>query len=133
VWQSAEDLKKFQSSPEYKEFDSRVKAVQAGPGNTVRVKFVGDPEKPFRCLTTEVVTGRPRSGKNFDDLIEAAQGVFSALKGAPGYYPSPTYGEVVGRPATYYIILGWHTPEVRRPISKPDYNVGTHLPFWSGP
>lgn len=97
----------------------------------MQVMFVGDPEKPFRCLTTEVVIGRPRPGKNVEDLIEATQGVFSALKGAPGYYPSPTYGEVVGRPATYYIVLGWHTPEVCRPISKPD--LGTHPPFWSGP
>jgi hypothetical protein len=113
VWESLEAHQKLIGDPIYPTLISQLAPAVAGALKLQHVEFTGDVAIAFGAPVTEVAVSKLREGKSKEDVDTFMPVMVDASKVPPVAHGPCAYGEVIEEPGTFYLVLGWDSPEVR--------------------
>ena len=113
VWESLEAHQKLIADPIYPTLISQLAPAVAGALKLQHVEFTGDAAVAFGAPATEVAISKLREGKSKEDVDTFMPVMVEASKVPPVAHGPCAYGEVIEQPGTFYLVLGWDSPEVR--------------------
>ncbi|TEB39781.1 hypothetical protein FA13DRAFT_1723994 [Coprinellus micaceus] len=117
LWESLEAHQKLIGDPIYPTLISQLAPAVAGALKLQHVEFTGDVAIAFGAPVTEVAVSKLREGKSKEDVDTFMPVMVEASKVPPVAHGPCAYGEVIEEPGTFYLVLGWDSPEAHRAVT----------------